>query len=343
MMVRDPDYERSVDATAGRIRAAIPENLAERFRKSAGISPEDFHPCTPVPPGEVCAVDGSNAILLESGSMAVAVFRAAQSTFYNMERTRRSLSPLQFAVIGPGTENEDFPRLYQDCFGELPGTPLGNEDRSRAAGILRDTLEYWITGQMAATLSPGGLLLRDGPLRVSHASHDPVLSRIGQVCSVRRVDFAGVSKRTSATWGGGHPLLPSVIGVAEMLGIEAPWWIRIEPAVLDHAQFAQWQHGQMHVACLHQKTRSPLKVELLPDLTVSHAEGIMGRLASCSEDGRIPGYPYPLLDAHRTVVLTGEIVQQVRSDLMSSMAATGMTRDSFEILFGDYHDEFARY
>ncbi|HUU75972.1 MAG TPA: DNA double-strand break repair nuclease NurA [Methanoregulaceae archaeon] len=343
MMATDPEYEKSVDSMAGRIRASVPKNLVQQFREAGGFSQEDFCSCTPVPCEEICAVDGSNTVLLESGSMAIVLFRAAQSTFRNMERSRRSLSPLEFAIIGSGAENEDFPRLYQECFGQAPGTPLGNEDRTRTAGILRDTIEYWVTEQMAATLDTGALLLRDGPLRVSHASHDPVLSRIEQLCRSRKIDLAGVSKRTSATWEGGHPLLPSVNGLAEVFGIKAPWWIRIDPVILDHAQFPRWQHGQMYVACLHPRARSPMKIELTKDLPKSQAKAIMNRLAACSGDGRIPGYPYPLFDAHRTVVLTEEIVEQARSDLMRRIAGTGIERQTYEILFGDYHEEFARY
>ncbi len=337
------DYDREVTTAVGRIRATVPENLVEKFQASSGISRGDFQPCTPTHCGEICAIDGSNAILLESGSMALVLFRAAQSTFFNLERSRRSLSPLKFAVIGPGVENRDFPELYQECFGEEPGTPLGNEDRIKAAGILRDTLEYWVTGQMAGSLEPGALLLRDGPLRVSHASHDPVLTRIEQACNERNIDLAGVSKRTTATWGDGHPLLPSVNGLAKVLEVQAPWWVRIDPAILDHAQFPRWQHGQMYVASLHPRARSPLKIELPKDLSEEKIRVIMDRLAACSGDGRIPGYPYPLFDAHRTVVLTEEVTEQVRSDLMRRITGTGIERQTYDILFGDYHDEFARY
>jgi hypothetical protein len=343
MMARDPDYEKAVDAAASRIRATVPANLVEKFREEGGISPEDFQSCTPVSCGEVCAVDGSDVLLLESGSMAIALFRAAQSTFFNMERSRRSISSLEFGIIGPGVENEDFSRLYQDCFEEVPGTPLGNEDRVRTAGILRDTVEYRVTEEMAQFLDQGAMLLRDGPLRVSHASHEPVLSRIEQTCKARKIALAGVSKQTSATWGGGHPLLPSVDGLAAAIGMKAPWWIRIEPSILDHTQFPRWQHGKMYVARLHPRAKSPLKIELTKDLPESEAEGIMNRLAACSGDGRIPGYPYPLFDAHRTVVLNEEIVEQSRSDLMRRITEAGIERQTFEILFGDYHDEFARY
>jgi hypothetical protein len=250
---------------------------------------------------------------------------------------------MKFAFIGPEAENADFPVLYHDCFDMPSGTPLSNDDRSRAAGILRDTLEYWVTEQMAASLAPGALLLRDGPLRVSHASHDPVLTRIEQACRRRDISLAGVSKRTTATWGGGHPILPPVYGLAKAAGVRAPWWIRIDPAILDNTQFLQWQHGQMFIACLHPRAKSPLKIELLRDLGLEKVQAVMDRLAACSGDGHIPGYPYPLFDAHRTVTLSWEVVEQVRTDLLGSIAVSGIDRQTYEILFGDYHDEFARY
>jgi hypothetical protein len=342
-MAYDPEYERTAESTAGRIREAVPENLAEQFGDSCGISSMDFRTCKPSSCGEICAVDGSNTLLLESGSLAIVLFRAAQSTFQNLEREGRSLTPMRFAIIGHGTENEDFPFLYEECFGLAPGTPLGNEDRARTAGILRDTLEYWVMEQMAGSLEQGAMLLRDGPLRVSHASHDPVLTGIEQKCKVRGIDLAGISKQTSATWGDGHPLLASVHTLAETLGVPSPWWIPIDPAILDHTQFSQWQHGQTYVARLHSRARSPLKIELIHDVQESKVETIMNRLASCSGDGRIPGYPYPLFDAHRIVVLGEDIVEQARSDLMRRIAASGIGRQTYEILFGDYHNEFARY
>lgn len=342
-MVHDPDYGGTVNAAASRIRTIIPANLVEKFTDASGISQKDFQMCNPARCGEICAIDGSNVILMESGSMALALIRAAQTTFQDMERSRRSLTPMTFALIGPEAENTDFSVLYHDCFGMFPGTPLSNDDRSKAAGILRDTVEYWITEQMATGLAPGALLLRDGPLRVSHASHDPVLARIEQTCRNRNISLAGVSKRTTATWGGGHPLLPSVSGLAEALGVKTPWWIPIDPTILDHTQFPQWQHGQMYIASLHPRARSPLKIELPKNLPTGKVQEIMGRLASCSGDGRIPGYPYPLFDAHRTVALTEEVVDQVHHDLMGSIVASGIDRQTFEILFGDYHDEFARY
>jgi hypothetical protein len=342
-MAHDPEYHGAVSEAAGRIRATVPVNLVEKFREHSGIKKEEFIPCALTRCGEVCAVDGSNALLLESGSMALVLVRAAQATFAEMERGRRSLTPLTFALIGPEAENQDFPVIYANCFGCPPGTGLSNDDRSKAAGILRDTLEFWVTETMARELSCSALLLRDGPLRVSHASHDPVLTRIGLLCREKEIGLAGVSKRTTATWGGSHPLLPALSGLANIFGVSAPWWIKIDPAILDHAQFPQWQHGETYVACLHPRAKSPLKIELPRDTGDEQARQVMDRLAACSGDGRLPGYPYPLFDAHRTVALTEDVIGQVKSDLLGSIAGSGIDRQTYEILFGDYHDEFARY
>ncbi|HPD76121.1 MAG TPA: DNA double-strand break repair nuclease NurA [Methanoregulaceae archaeon] len=339
----DNAYHGAISETAVRIRASVPEDLAERFKRTCGITKSDFIPCTPAPPGDVCAVDGSNVTLLESGSISLAVVRAAQTTFVNMERSRRSVTPMTFALIGPEEENQDFPVLYAECFGHPPGKPLANKDTARAAGILRDTVEYWVTETMAKDLGPGALLLRDGPLRVSHESHNPVLLRIIHACRDKEIGLAGISKRSAATWGGGYPLLPAVFGLAQACTIRAPWWIRIDPAILDHAAFPQWQHGEMYVACLHPRSRGPLKVEIPSGIGDDSVPGIMNRLAGCSGDGRIPGYPYPLFDAHRTVALTAEIMEQVRGDLLGKLAEAGIDRQTYEILFGDYHDEFTRY
>jgi len=341
--MKDDAYLGAVRETAGRIRASVPADIAGKYAKASGITKDDFIPCTPTECGEICAVDGSNITLLESGSMALAVVRAAQTTFLNMERTRRSITPMTFALIGPEEENADFPVLYADCFGCPPGKPLKNEDISRAAGILRDTVEYWVTETMARELGTGALLLRDGPLRVSHESHDPVLTRIAASCREREIGLAGISKRSAATWGGGYPLLPAVWACAKTHAVRAPWWLKIDSAILDHAAFPQWQHGAMYVACLHPRAKGPLKIELAKGTGVEMAKAVMDRLCSCSADGRIPGYPYPLLDAHRTVALTGEIVEQVKGDLLGRLAEAGIDRQTYEILFGDYHDEFARY
>ena len=70
---------------------------------------------------------------------------------------------------------------------------------------------------------------------------------------------------------------------------------------------------------------------------------IMSSITACCDDGRIPGYPYPLLDAHRTVVIDQMLTEQIRQDLMKGFASQNMNREIFDLLFGDIHDDFKRY
>jgi hypothetical protein len=84
-------------------------------------------------------------------------------------------------------------------------------------------------------------------------------------------------------------------------------------------------------------------MELPKGIGEQAAAATMQALAACADDGRIPGYPYPLLDAHRTVVIDEPLVMQVRQDIRSGLSKHGMQHRTFEDLFGDLHGEFERY
>ena len=217
-------YEESLNLALQRIAEHIPEDLVEKFARESGITKDDIHPIPKSPSGIVSAVDGSNSMIIEGGSVGVAAIRAVRTTFSGMERSNRSITPITLVTIGPGHRNHDFDELYFECFGIPPHKGLDNADPERASAILRDTLEYWVALQTAKTLPEGSLLLIDGALRVSSQNHEPVLHDIISSARERRLLLAAVAKRTRATWGGGHPLLPAIGGLAALLGINGPWW-----------------------------------------------------------------------------------------------------------------------
>ena len=80
-----------------------PEDLVGKFAQESGITREDIHPIPPSRSGMVAAVDGSNTMVLEGGSVSLAAIRAVQTTFLNNERHHRSITPLTLVTIGPGT------------------------------------------------------------------------------------------------------------------------------------------------------------------------------------------------------------------------------------------------
>jgi hypothetical protein len=336
-------YEESVRQALRRITEHIPEDFVQVFEKVSGITKDDIHPITPGPSGIVSAVDGSNTMVAEGGSVTLAAIRAVRTTFSGMERHNRSITPITLVTIGPSHRNHDFDELYRECFGIPPHKGLDNADPERASAILRDTLEYWVALQTAKILPAGALLLIDGALRVSSQNHEPVLADVIRIAQERSLLLAAVAKRTSATWGGGHPLLPAVSGLAAHLGITGPWWTRIDGRLLDHTEYRQGRHGEIYVASLHPRLSRPMKMELPKGTGEQAAAATMQALAACADDGRVPGYPYPLLDAHRSVVIDEPLAIQIQQDIKAGLSRLGMQNRTFEDLFGDLHGDFERY
>ncbi len=336
-------YEELVNLAIRKIADHVPEDLVHMLAQQSGITKNDFHPIPPGPSGMVSAIDGSNAMIVDGGSVAIAAIRAVQTTFSCNIRHNRSITPLMLVTIGPGHRNKDFDELYQDCFGTPPHKGLDNADPERASAILRDTLEYWVALQTVRVLPEGALLLLDGALRVSSQNHEPVLNEIVSTAQERGILLAAVAKRTSATWGGGHPLLPAIGGFAEQLGITGPWWTKIDAHIPDHAGYSPGRHGELYIASLHGHVRRLLKMELPKGTSEQAAAATMQALAACADDGRIAGYPYPLLDAHRTVTIDDPLVMQIQQDIKSGLSKWGMQNRMFEDLFGDLHGEFERY
>jgi hypothetical protein len=336
-------YEESVDKALQRITEHIPEDLVGKFAQESGITREDIHTIPQGRSGMVTAVDGSNTMVLEGGSVAIAAIRAVQTTFLDNKRHTRSITPLTLVTIGPGHRNRDFDELYQDCFGIPPHKGLDNADPERASAILRDTLEYWVARQTVRTLPAGALLLLDGALRVSSQNHEPVLTEIIATAQERSVLLAAIAKRTRVTWGGGHPLLPAISGLSSHLGISGPWWAKVDEHLPDHTEYRQGRHGELYIASLHSRVSRSMKIDLPKGTGEETAAATMQALAACADDGRIPGYPYPLLDAHRTCLIDEPLVTQIQQDIKAGLAKQGMKNRTFEDLFGDLHGEFERY
>jgi len=335
-------YEESLEITALRIRNTFPEDIGERFEQHASLSPSEVNRIIPSKGAIIGAVDGSNASVLESGSMTISGVRAGAVLFLEGDISRKR-TPLFLILSGNAEAAKDFSRMYQECFGSEPFKQLEGDETDLVASLARDTLEYWIALHLLGSLDQGDLLVLDGALRVSHEIHNPILTGLIDQAHQKGVLLAAVAKRTGSTFAGGYPLLPAVSSFAGMAGIPSPWWLKVDEGVLDQMRFSQWQHGEVYIASLHSHHAVPLKIELPRGLNHGEAERAMALLAGCADDGRIPGYPFPLLDAHRTVVISEAISGQIRQDILAILSRQGFDHTHYVVMFGDYHDEFRRY
>jgi hypothetical protein len=339
-------YQEAVMRVAGKIRESVPEDLARRFSEDSGFDASSYRHCRPVFDGAVCAVDGSNAIILDAGSFAVAAVRASVSAYAGEARLYHRTTPLEFVTVNPGAGNEDFDRLFRDCFHRPPKVHLDHDDPVRNAAVIRDTLEYWAAMEMAAELDTGDLIVLDGTLQVRHGSHDEVIKSLLNLCNLRGVLIAAVTKRTSLTWGGGYPIVPAAEGLARDLGIREPWYLCVSAVdgLIDRRETRPWkQRGGQYVTRLHARAQRAFKVEIPDYYSQEKVNQVFSALASFADDGRVTGYPYPLLDAHLTAKIGKDTVYQVRQDIVWNMDRLGMSLADYTSIFGDYHDEFDRY
>lgn len=342
-MMRDFEYAQDIIDMVSAIQAISPKGHIEEFRNHAGIGKDDFKIASPEFSGTLAAVDGSNAMVAESGSFAVAAARSALAGYEGGRRAFRSTSGLRIVRIGPSPVSEAYEQLYLDCFGFPPDAVLETEDRARAAAVFRDTLEYFTAFSAIDRLGEGDVLLLDGSLRVGHGSHFPVMVRLLQHAGMQGVAVAAVAKSTSATWGGGRPLVPTVAMLAREMGIGEPWYLRVPVEVLDHQPHREWQRGSLFVSRLHARAPRAFKVEIPGGIDDEWVERIFAACGAYADDGRVPGYPFPLLEAHRTSAIREDTVEQVQQDIMKGMNRLDLAWHDYHELFGDYHDELDRY
>jgi hypothetical protein len=342
-MTAEEEYRRDLEALVGRIGGLGPPDLHTRFASTFGVNAGSFLRVRPGQEGTIAGIDGSHALLLDCGFLQVAVLRAAACGFSGGARRFRSVTPLRALTLGREALDGSFSGLYRECFGTEPEATVRDDEPERTAGILRDTLEYHAALRTAGRLKRGDLLALDGALRISHASHEPVILELIRTCAKKGIHLCAVTKRTAVTWGGGLPLVPAALSLAKAWSIPPPWVLRVGEEGLDVTPYRQWRHGVPCVAALHPASSLAFKIEVPEPTGDDDLREMVSRLAGWSDDGRVTGYPYPLLDAHRTARIPVDALQQVRSDLLAGVGRSGFDPRLFQNLFGDIHDEFARY
>jgi hypothetical protein len=342
-MTLEEEYQQDLSILVERLISLDPPDLDTRFASCFDLGAGSYLRVTPAQEGTVAAVDGSNALLLDAGCISVAVLRAAVCGFSAGSRRFRLMTPLRLVSLGQEARDGSFSSLYSECFGMDPEATIRDDEPERTAAVMRDTLEYWVALRAAERLGRGDLLVLDGALRVSHASHEPVLVQLIRTCAKKGIHLCAVTKRTAITWGGGLPLVPAALALAKTHSITPPWALRIREEGLDLTPYRQWRHGATCVAALHPRSPLAFKIEVPEPADDTALAQTVSLLAGWADDGRITGYPYPLLDAHRTARIPADAIQQAKNDLLTGIGQSGSDPDRINALFGDLHDEFARY
>ncbi len=336
-------YKEEINTVVKFLGDRIPSNIEEMFIRLSGISKKDFFIVEAHETGTVAGVDGSNANILDAGFLALSAFRAVVSLFNENQRIKRGMTPIKFNFIGSGEYNDDFPKLFNECFGKDPGTRLSNADPYKVNSVVRDTLEYFVSLETLKTLEKEALLLIDGAFHVEHKSLDPIIEELFFRAEEKEINICAVTKRCEVTWGDGYPLIPAVMRAAEKFNMKAPWWIKIDDDWISGRRTPEWKKGSIFITLLHSCAKSALKVELPRYYGNERICKVMQKLAAVSCDGRIPGYPFPLFDAHRACAIKREVASDIRNRIIEGMTKRGIQHRDFKAVWEDIHDEFNHY
>ena len=274
-----------------------------------------------LPPGEVWAVDGGQAVVADARCLQLVVARAAR---------------VRFRLGACELEDE----------GELRAWLLGgDEDRAVAAGVglgvsadaavdlnlLRDVEEWRAVERSVAEASPGAVVLVDGDLepdwRVAPWWFAELLAR----AAAGGVTVAAVTKR-SALSRGGAPLL----GILEMEGAA-----RFGPRGMWWAPVARSRAGvRVLAARLDPDARFAFRVDLAPG---ADPEPVLAGLAALCDDAGFPGYPYPLSVADRLAACPPWLRLDTWFEVEDLLERAGVPAEVRERAFADRHDLMERF
>ncbi|MCQ1538154.1 DNA double-strand break repair nuclease NurA [Methanocalculus taiwanensis] len=320
-------YIQDLIRVVAEIRRRGGESDGESFLSEKHILRTDFIPIEPAGDRPITAIDGSNATVYSTPFFNLIACRGAMPAYENQERHSLKLTSWRIFRIGEG-QDEDYAELYSEYFGRIPDASLEKGNTLAAEAAFRDTIEYGLAAIAARTSEPGTLLLLDGALYAEHPSHTAILAEIQQTCRERGLLLAAVTKNAGATWDGVHPIVPSAMRAAGELGIRPPWYLKVEEG---------------YVACLHPRAKRAFLVTVPDDYSEQEVAAVFSALASYAGDGRVVGYPYPLMDAHRQAVIRSDQVQRIRHDIIAGCSTQSINSVGYEEILGDYHDELNRY
>ena len=297
------------------------------FLSERSVRSGDYITIIPDSDRPIAAVDGSNATVYSTPFFSLTACRGAITAYCHQMRDSIRSTPCRIFRIGEG-QDEDFTDLYREYYGRDPDAPLLKEDVITTEAAFRDTIEYGLALFAARDLDSGTLLLLDGTLYAEHPSHHGIIDEITTTCRERNLLLAAVTKNAGATWDGVHPLVPAVMKGAVSLGIRPPWYLGVDEG---------------YVACLHPGANRAFLITVPDGYTDEEVASVFSALTSYAGDGRIVGYPYPLLDAHRHAAIRYDQVQRIKQDIIAGCSTQSIGCNEYEEIFGDYHDELNRY
>jgi hypothetical protein len=258
-----------------------------------------FRALAPLEPGPVAAVDGSHAVVADTGAAWVAAVRAQAVAW---PARPAPPAPLRLHATVAAEAQGQLDAAYGAVGAEAPRA----SSASAWAEALRALAEHEAALAAATGLPAGGLLLLDGAATGLPPGPQALADAVVERAAARGVTVLGVAKRS---------------GVADAAGPVVARLARLGPASCWLAEPAPG----LRVARLHARSRHAFRVD-------GPAEAV-GRLLPLCRDAVYLGYPWPLARAHNEVAVTAREAMAAREAVAAEAA-----RQGWPGLLADFHE-----
>lgn len=275
--------------------------LESQSNRSLRFAP-NFEPLVPKDTARVCAVDGSNALLVDNGAAWVVAVRADAVTWPG----RPMEIPATIHATVPAAAEDAVATMYE-AQGLPPPVIRSCEQYAEA---LRDLAEH--EAVIAALKTRPDLLLLDGALEHVAKAAQPMADRVRQRAGDVGVPVVGVSKR-SRLHDEGLPLVTALM--------------RQDPGGTWAVPVPEYQ--DTFVAKLHPRAPHAFRID-----------GDPAPLVPLAKDAVYLGYPYPLALAHNHVCITATEAHQLRAQLVDEVR-THAGPTAYKLL-EDFHETLDR-
>lgn len=297
------DHFDSIITRIKSIDSKKPE-LFDPAGKTFMFSKDNFSKITSGSDTETVYIDGSNAEILGSNNFSLQFVRVCAASYKG--KNRQWTIREEFYALAQATTDGNQLRYEIRFFPEQTILSLNPYDDTLRNGTQRISLaaagdfarqkaEYSLA-EKAAERMTSGVIVRDGSLKPIVTGEEEWLTQLILKAGNHGVSVAGLSKTTDMISTAGKDFIAAVAKEAP----KGAWYYRpiVEHRLVDTI-----------LAKLHERSQHTFKIEVAKPSDIGKT---ISAIAANSRDPVFVGYPYGLVDAHKSCIVTNQEKREIR-------------------------------
>ncbi len=266
------------------------------------------------------AVDGSSFKILSGHSFIIVGRRTGYVIADEKGIISKKIGEIKVEALEKRNIKETFTEKYEEMMHSPPKKIP--ESMDEAVDAIRSLEENAAAADAMDELEEGDIVMMDGALEGSKFLAD-VIRKNCELAAGRGLHLVGICKR-SDLYTNHLPVLSWVKRRGDKFFGEQRWYYPLS------------EGRKIYIAKFHPFSKFSFRIDINP--MENDIEKILGEISAFSDDVSCLGYPYPLAEIHRNVVITAEDGLYYRKALREMALKNGLTMDEWDDLFFDYHE-----